>query len=55
MAKTNTPINLNEFESLAKSLLDKPAYDYYSSGANDEITLLENLQAYNRIRLYPRI
>tara|TARA_B100000686_G_C16794716_1_gene981446 strand:- start:1609 stop:2691 length:1083 start_codon:yes stop_codon:yes gene_type:complete len=55
MAKTNTPINLNEFEGLAKSLLDKPAYDYYSSGANDEITLLENLQAYKRIRLYPRI
>ncbi len=55
MAETNMPVNLNEFEKLAKSLLDKPAYDYYSSGANDEITLLENLQAYKRIQLYPRV
>jgi len=49
------PLSLSEYEELAGSVLDKPAYDYYRSGANDEITLAENLQAYKRIQLYPRI
>ena len=48
------PLNLTEYEELAGSVLDKPAYDYYRGGANDEITLAENLQAYKRIQLYPR-
>jgi 4-hydroxymandelate oxidase len=30
-------------------------YDYYASGANDEITLRENRAAYERITLLPRM
>ncbi len=52
---SRTPLNLSEYEELAKSVLDKAAYDYYRSGANDEITLAENLQAYKRVQLYPKV
>jgi isopentenyl diphosphate isomerase/L-lactate dehydrogenase-like FMN-dependent dehydrogenase len=31
------------------------AYDYYRSGANDEITLHENHTAYEQIKLKPRV
>lgn len=49
------PINLFEFEERAREVIAKMAYDYYSSGANDEITLRENRQAYERIVIYPRM
>ncbi|MEO6695130.1 MAG: alpha-hydroxy acid oxidase [Ignavibacteria bacterium] len=50
-----TPITISEFESLAKEKLSQMAYDYYSSGANDEITLRENCNAYKRIYLKYRV
>jgi 4-hydroxymandelate oxidase len=49
------PINLYEFEELAAERLWKPAYDYYASGAHDEITLRENHAAYDRISLHYRV
>ena len=39
----------------ARELLPQTAYDYYASGANDEITLRENRVAYERIALLPRM
>ena len=48
-------INLWELEERARELLPKMAYDYYASGANDEITLRENRAAYERIALLPRM
>jgi (S)-2-hydroxy-acid oxidase len=36
------PVNVWEFEAFAKATLPKNAFDYYSSGANDMITLREN-------------
>ena len=39
----------------ARELLPQTAYDYYASGANDEITLRENRVAYERITLLPRM
>ncbi|MDQ3019476.1 MAG: alpha-hydroxy-acid oxidizing protein [Bacteroidota bacterium] len=50
-----TPINISDFESLAKEKLTQMAYDYYSSGANDEFTLKENCDAYKRIFLKYRV
>ena len=50
-----TPINLNEFEILASTILEKQAYDYYRGGANDEITLHENTAAFQRIQLHPKV
>ena len=48
-------INLLELEMKARELLPQTAYDYYASGANDEITLRENRVAYERIALLPRM
>ena len=39
----------------ARELLPQMSYDYYASGANDEITLRENRAAYERITLLPRM
>ncbi len=48
-------INLSDFETQARDKLTQLAYDYYASGAWDEITLRENHSAYDRIKLYPRM
>ncbi|MEH2070318.1 MAG: alpha-hydroxy acid oxidase [Nostoc sp.] len=49
------PINLFEYEKLAKQYLSQMTLDYYSSGAWDEITLRDNRIAFERIKLRPRI
>lgn len=49
------PVNVFEFEQLARDKLPGSAYDYYASGANDEVTLRENRVAYERIRLRYRV
>lgn len=48
-------VNVNEFEILAQDKLSPEVYDFCRGGANDEITLAENRQAYNRIKLLPRV
>jgi 4-hydroxymandelate oxidase len=48
-------INLNDFEQAAKAKLPQMVYDYYAGGAHDEVTLLENDRAYDKIRLKYRI
>ncbi|MCL6752359.1 alpha-hydroxy-acid oxidizing protein [Nostoc sp. CCCryo 231-06] len=49
------PINLFEYEKLAKEHLSQMTLDYYSSGAWDEITLRDNCAAFERIKLRPRV
>jgi len=49
------PINLYDLEAIAKATLPRMAYDYYASGAHDEITVRENHTAYDRIRLRYRV
>ena len=48
-------VNVFDYEAAAREILPKIAYDYYRSGANDEITLHENHNAYERIKLKPRV
>lgn len=48
-------INLHELEKLASQCLSPMALDYYRSGACDEITLRENIKAFERISLLPRM
>lgn len=50
-----TLINIKDYESAAKEMLAQMAYDYYSSGAHDEITLRDNCDAYKRIFLKYRV
>jgi 4-hydroxymandelate oxidase len=49
------PLNVFDFETLAREKLPQMAYDYYASGAHDEITLRENHAAYDRIQLLQRV
>ncbi|KAF2076522.1 hypothetical protein CYY_002200 [Polysphondylium violaceum] len=47
-------VNINEFKIEAQKKLPKMAYDYYASGANDQITLADNENSFKRIKLIPR-
>ncbi len=49
-----TPINISEYETLAQKRLEKPVWDYYYGGSEDEVTLRANREAFERIRLRPR-
>jgi 4-hydroxymandelate oxidase len=46
---------LPDFELAAKEVLPHPVYEYIASGAGNEITLIENERAYDRIRVWPRV
>jgi transposase-like protein len=46
------PVCISDFESHAKEFLPKNAWDYYSSGANEGITLRENRCAFNRYEIF---
>ncbi|KAG0298093.1 Hydroxyacid oxidase 1 [Linnemannia gamsii] len=49
------PISIADLEHNAHATLALNALDYYRSGANDMQTLKDNQDAYNRLRLRPRI
>lgn len=42
-------INIYDFEGVARKVMTKEAWDYYSSGADDEVTLRENHAAFQRV------
>ena len=47
--------NLMDFEAIARRVMKKTAWAYYSSGADDEITMRENHSAYHKIWFRPRV
>src|SRR5436190_14131010 len=49
------PVSLIEYEALARETLSGPAFDYFASGAGAEITVRENREAFDAIRLRPRV
>jgi 4-hydroxymandelate oxidase len=49
------PVNVFELETIAREQLSREAYDYYASGANDEVTLRENRAAYDRLGIAYRV
>lgn len=49
------PINLYEFEVLAKDKIVKSRYDHIEGGATDEITIQRNRAVYDSIMLRPRV
>lgn len=51
----NQPVNVHEFEAIAKRKLHKIAYDFIAGGAEDERTLPANRQAFGRVFLIPRV
>ncbi|KAM2993637.1 hypothetical protein FF2_045715 [Malus domestica] len=49
------PVNVNEYQELARQALPKMYYDFHTGGAEDQHTLKENVEAFRRITLRPRI
>jgi isopentenyl diphosphate isomerase/L-lactate dehydrogenase-like FMN-dependent dehydrogenase len=49
------PINVADYERLASESLDPGAHGYFAGGASDERTLRENVAAFSRWRLRPRV
>lgn len=49
------PINVYDYEALARERLDPATWAYYSGGAGDEITLRANRAAFERLQLLPRM
>ncbi len=48
-------INLHDYEEAAREALPGMVYDYYAGGAGDEISVRENVAAWGRVRLRPRV
>ena len=44
------PVNVKEFQELARQALPKMYYDYFAGGAEDQYTLKENVEAFQRIQ-----
>jgi L-lactate dehydrogenase (cytochrome) len=55
MPKLEACYNLVDFEAVARHVMKKPAWAYYSSGADDEITMRENHSAFHKIWFRPRV
>ncbi len=50
-----TPVNIWDYERLAEEKLDANAAAYFFGGAGDEVTLRDNVAAFERRRLRPRV
>src|ERR1700682_1055212 len=55
MTTIAAPVNVVEFEVLARERMERSAYDYYAGAAGDERTLAENLVGFERIFFRPRV
>lgn len=43
------PVNVSEFQQLAREVLPKMYYDFFAGGAEDEYSLKDNVEAFRRI------
>jgi (S)-2-hydroxy-acid oxidase len=48
-------LTISELEKLAAERMDKQTRDYYNEGADSGSTLLENITAYQKYRIRPRV
>jgi isopentenyl diphosphate isomerase/L-lactate dehydrogenase-like FMN-dependent dehydrogenase len=48
-------LNVGDYEREAERLLDPGAFGYFAGGANDELTLRDNVAAFSRWQLRPRV
>jgi isopentenyl diphosphate isomerase/L-lactate dehydrogenase-like FMN-dependent dehydrogenase len=49
------PVNVADYERLAAERLDPGVHGYFAGGAGDERTLRDNVAAYSRYTLHPRV
>jgi 4-hydroxymandelate oxidase len=50
-----TPLNLADYETLARGVMEPATWDYFAGGSGDELTLQQNTAAFRRLRLRPRV
>jgi isopentenyl diphosphate isomerase/L-lactate dehydrogenase-like FMN-dependent dehydrogenase len=55
MNSEREPCNVWDYERLAEAALDPGAFGYFAGGAGDELTLRENVEAFARRQLRPRV
>lgn len=48
-------MNLDDFERVARDVMDNGGFGYYMGGATDEWTLKENRSAFEKYRIIPRV
>jgi len=49
------PVNVWDYEALARERLEPGPHGYYAGGAGDEVTLRDNVAAFGRWQLRPRV
>lgn len=49
------PLNLHDLEQLARARLPQMAWDYYASGADDEVCVRGNVDAFGDLKLHYRV
>src|SRR4051794_32195066 len=54
-AVSEPPINVADYERLAAERLEPGVHGYFAGGAGDERTLRDNVAAYSRRTLHPRV
>jgi isopentenyl diphosphate isomerase/L-lactate dehydrogenase-like FMN-dependent dehydrogenase len=54
-AHRHPPLNVWDYERIFEETLDAGAHGYFSGGADDELTLRDNVEAFRRWKLRPRM
>jgi isopentenyl diphosphate isomerase/L-lactate dehydrogenase-like FMN-dependent dehydrogenase len=54
-AQPHPPLNIWDYERMFEETLDAGAFGYFTGGADDEVTLRDNVAAFRRWRLRPRM
>lgn len=54
-AEDEKPLTIAEFEAIAKTKLEQQVWDYYISGAEEQISIKRNRDAFTRLILRPRV
>src|SRR3984885_171499 len=49
------PLNVREYEQRAAGMLEAAVHGFFAGGADDELTLADNVEAYRRWQLRPRV
>src|ERR1700722_8799969 len=48
-------LNIEDYHQQAKEKLSKMFYDFYRTGSDDQETMIDNQQAFRRIKLRPKV
>jgi len=55
VSERDDPVNVAEYEPLARERIRGPAWDYIAGGAGDEQSISENVAAFSRLTLWPHV